>query len=687
MENDTLKHGIKEKLTLFLTSLAAIALIIENLVMGWEIWAPAVLIIMIILLWTVHFSKKLDPDWKAFFCFLVAFLIVFYHGVHESSFFDNALVVAFAMVAYASFNRKYMLHLFLVEFLFLMAWHLFNIAGWTGIEFTALNIFRILLHIAIIIFVYIINLRAITERLENAEENSRKNDRIEEYDADMEDFLSNISHELRTPINVVNGMSDLLIKRNIGYEAESIKNAGIRLAYQIEDIQDYTECKRGKVILEEEDYMSTSLINDVVVGFRMHERPDLELVVDLDPRVPAKMNGDIKKIHKIFRHLLENAVKFTKRGGILVRMYTEQTENGINLCIEMTDTGIGMDRKALESVAGGMYQANKKRNRSSGGIGLGLFIVYGFTHSMGGFVKIESEKGNGTTVRITMPTKVVDPSPCLKLSRELSGALLLHIRSDKYKVSRIRDFYRLMAGNLAAGIQAQLYSAETVYDVERMKEKTEVGFIFMGQEEYEENKGYFDAACEEGIVIVVLADPGYKPDAGSRVLILPKPLYSYPVIKVLNEGLNAGDLGIGDDTAKPTFENVRALIVDDEPMNLVVASGIFKDYGMSVDTAGSGREAISKYRENEYDVVFMDHMMPEMDGVEAMKQIRGVADDMGRNSIIVALTANVVSGAKEMFIREGFNGFIAKPINTADFERVMLRELPEKKRGKGGDGR
>ena len=80
-------------------------------------------------------------------------------------------------------------------------------------------------------------------------------------------------------------------------------------------------------------------------------------------------------------------------------------------------------------------------------------------------------------------------------------------------------------------------------------------------------------------------------------------------------------------------------------------------------------------------------MMPEMDGVEAMKQIRGVADDMGRNSIIVALTANVVSGAKEMFIREGFNGFIAKPINTADFERVMLRELPEKKRGKGGDGR
>ncbi|MBQ7679353.1 MAG: HAMP domain-containing histidine kinase, partial [Butyrivibrio sp.] len=337
-------HEVTERFAVFFSSLAAIGLIAENILMGWESWVPPVMILLIIFLWAAHLSKKLDADWKAFICFLIAFLIVFYHGVHETSLFDIVAVVSFVMVAYSTFDRLYMMHVFLAEYFFLHAWHLFNFTGTNGIDYNALTLSRLLLHSMIILFEYYIIVRTISERQESAEEDKLKSARIEANDADMEDFLSNISHELRTPINVVNGMSDLLIKRNIGYEAESIKNAGIRLAYQVEDVQDYTECKRNKVILEEEDYMSTSLINDVVVGFRMHERQDLELVVDLDPRVPAKMNGDIKKLHKIFRHLLENAVKFTRSGGVLVRMYTEQMENGINLCIEMTDTGIGMDR-------------------------------------------------------------------------------------------------------------------------------------------------------------------------------------------------------------------------------------------------------------------------------------------------------------------------------------------------------
>ena len=128
----------------------------------------------------------------------------------------------------------------------------------------------------------------------------------------------------------------------------------------------------------------------------------------------------------------------------------------------------------------------------------------------------------------------------------------------------------------------------------------------------------------------------------------------------------------------------KALVVDDEPMNLVVATSLFRDYEMIIDTAGSGKEALSKYHDNDYDIVFMDHMMPEMDGVEAMKKIKSMAADMGREAIVVALTANVVSGAREMFINEGFDGFIAKPIDTSDFERVMQRVLPDRS-VKGGD--
>ena len=156
---------------------------------------------------------------------------------------------------------------------------------------------------------------------------------------------------------------------------------------------------------------------------------------------------------------------------------------------------------------------------------------------------------------------------------------------------------------------------------------------------------------------------------------MPKPLYAYPIIKILNKGFEAGNTEDDKLTEKPVFKDVKALIVDDEPMNLVVATSLFRDYEMIIDTADSGRAAVQKFRNNDYDLVFMDHMMPEMDGVEAMKQIRTSASDLHKEVKIIALTANAVSGAREMFIKEGFDGFIAKPINTSDFERVMLRVL------------
>ena len=165
---------------------------------------------------------------------------------------------------------------------------------------------------------------------------------------------------------------------------------------------------------------------------------------------------------------------------------------------------------------------------------------------------------------------------------------------------------------------------------------------------------------------------------------MPKPLYAYPIIKILNEGIAVKGIDYTDNYVKPEFTGVKALIVDDEPMNLVVATSLFSEYKMEIDTAGSGKEAIKKYISGDYDIVFMDHMMPEMDGVEAMKRIKRFAEENGRNTKIVVLTANVVSGAKEMFLSEGFDGFISKPINIADFERVMLGVLPKNDHFVGG---
>ena len=682
-----MKYRSTENFIIILVSLSSIGLTVESVLMGWEFWVPPLIVIGTGISWAMILMGKPDYGSRKVYYLVYTMLSVFYHGVHESSFFDIVAITSICMVAFSFFDNIYMMNLFLAEYIVLVLMQLLILQRGSEAVIDDLYASRVILHVAIAFLCYSCCIKMINDRIEAAESDIEKNNRIESYNADLEDFLSNISHELRTPINVVNGMSDLLIKRNVGKEPYSIKDAGIRLAYQIDDIQDYTECKRKKLLLEEEDYMSTSLINDVVTSFRLLDNDNkLELVVDMSPSVPTKLRGDIKKLHKIFRHLMENAVKFTKHGGIYIKLYSEPTEYGVNLCIEMEDTGIGMSQNSVESIAEGMYQVNKKRNRSSGGIGLGLFIVYGFAHRMGGFVKIESEKGKGTMVRVTIPQKVADETPSLVLSERFSGDILFHVKSSKYKVPRVRDFYRFMATNLATEIGVPLFSAETIRDIDRAREKLDVSYVFMGQEEYEANPAYFDELSQGDVVVAVSAYAGFKPNPGSRVMIMPKPLYAYPVVKILNEGRNAKNIEYSDNNESRLFTGVKALIVDDEPMNLVVASSLFIDYDMEIDTADSGREAIQKYRAGDYDVVFMDHMMPEMDGVEAMKRIKQVALELDRQVLVVALTANVVSGAREMFIKEGFDGFIAKPINTMDFERVMVSILPaEKVSQKGKD--
>ncbi len=667
-----------ENFILLLMTLACAGLTIESIMLGWEFWVPPLIIIGTILLWVMNVLSIPDYPIRRVGYLIYAMLTVFFHGVHETSIFDVVAIVTLVMVGFSFFDQVYMMHLFVAEYVIIMCMQIMMAHGSGSIVFDGLNISRVILHFSVIFLVYFSCVKAISDRAEYNDSIQDMNVRIDRNEADMEDFLSNISHELRTPINVVNGMSDLLINEGVGSEANSIKKAGIRLACQVEDIQDYTECKRQKVFLEEDNYMCISLINDVVTSFRQYDNTkNLEMVVDLSPQTPTMLRGDIKKLHKIFRHLLENAIKFTRKGGVYVKMFAESTDYGVNLCIEMTDTGMGMSRNDIRSISEGMYQANKKRNRSSGGIGLGLYIVHGFAHKMGGFVKIESDRGNGTTIRVTIPQKVIDKKPCLSLAETFDGAVLFHVRPDKYKVPRLREFYSNMAANLATGIKVPLYPADTVYEVERLKEKLNATHVFMGQEEYEENKGYFEELAKEDTIVVVSAEAGFELPEGSRVILMPKPLYAYPIIKILNEGRNVTDIEDDESQERPVFRGVKALIVDDEPMNLVVATSLFKNYEMVIDTAGSGKESIRKYRDNDYDIVFMDHMMPEMDGVEAMQKIKAVAADMDKKAVVVALTANAVSGAREMFINEGFDGFIAKPINITDFERVMLRVLPE----------
>ncbi|MCR5625703.1 MAG: response regulator [Lachnospiraceae bacterium] len=679
----------KEKLIVFISALGGVGLFLETMFLGWENWLLPLIIIALVGQAVIFVTDIPEIRMRIVIYLIIAMTGLFIRGVHSPNIYWTAISFAIILLSFSFFNRVYVINLILIEYIGLQMYLYLKPGGGMDVGITMTEISQIIFMFLFLGIEYFFCNILIEERIEIIRKETEDRERVEDNDRDMEDFLSNISHELRTPVNVVQGMSDLLIKRNVGYEADAIKNAGIRLAGHIEDIQDYTECKRDSVILEEDEYMGLSLINDVVTTYRMLDKnEDLEFIVNYDPALPLKLYGDIKKLHKIFRHLIENAVKFTKRGGIYVKLYAQEKDYGVNLCLEVSDTGIGMDRRSILAVSDGLYQGNKKRNRSSGGIGLGLFIVYGFAHKMGGFVKIESEKGSGTTVRVTVPQIVRDASPGLSLDTSANAGMILYRNVESFDVPRLREMYMDVFSTFLKSIRIPYMMASTVEQSEAVRKKTGINTFFVFEEDYLSNKEYFDKLASEKAAVAVFVGKDFKTENNSRVLFIQKPLYSYAIIRVLNGGFRPEEEKDGYLTKnKPDFSGVKALIVDDEPMNLVVATGIFRDYDMTIETAGSGSEAIRKYREDDYDIIFMDHMMPEMDGIEAMKYIRAEADKAGRSVIIVALTANAVSGAREMFIKEGFDGFIAKPINTDDFERVMLRVLPNSKKTEGGETR
>ena len=404
---------------------------------------------------------------------------------------------------------------------------------------------------------------------------------------------------------------------------------------------------------------------------RKHE---LELVFDIDAGIPAVLFGDGRKIRKIIQHLLGNAVKFTKKGGVYVRIYAVRKAYGINLCIRVCDTGIGIDGENLEKITGKFFQTDEGRNRSSGGLGLGLSIVSGMVSAMEGFMQIESVKDVGTSVSVCIPQKVSDESPFMALDRRTEMCIGCYLKLEKFEVPEVRDYYNEMILHLARGLNTPLHRVSDMDELKALAEGYRLTHLITAREEYEENAPFFESLAES-VEIIVVAGSGFVPAPGSRIIVFRKPFLAWPFIRKLN-----AKAAKGKDPFKRkrmVCPGVSVLVVDDEPMNLMVAEGLLREYRMDVKTAQSGMEAIEMCGKEAFDLVFLDHMMPEMDGVETLKHLCQIRTETGNVDTVIAFTANASSSAREMLLREGFDQFVSKPVENQELERVLKEVLPK----------
>ena len=656
-------------------TILAVILIVESFLMGWEKWALIPITVGMVFSWIFHIRQLLSSNARLWFYAILMMFSFFFYGIHQTSTFDLAVVMSGIMVLYTLTGKKALINFAVITYYLSMGYAI-TVMVMSGEQFDSLIISRTVMHCLIIFLIGWFS-KAIIDKWTQVLDKS-KDEIVMLTDATnrLNDFLANVSHELRTPVNAVIGLSGICIdkeeKDDIRRDMISVRNAGRKVAEQIGDILDYSEIDRKNIVVNCEDYMLSSILNDLVTEIREYKSKDVELIIDVDPAIPSVMNSDATKIKKILRALISNGLKYTHDGGVYVRISCEDQDYGVNLSIEVTDTGIGMSEEELERVYERFYQVDSGRARLGGGLGLGLSIVSGFVSLLGGFMIIKSKPDVGTTVHVSLPQTVVDASSCMSVNNPDKLCLGAFLHFEKYENPVVREYYNSMVLNIVNGLGIQMHRVDNTDNLKRLKESLHMTHLFVGEEEYCSDIELMEELAKEMIVVVV-ANQDFTLPAKSNARIMEKPFYCFPVTAILNTDINTRIKEGG----KLRLNGVRALVVDDEPMNLVVGKSIFKRYGMVVSTATSGPESIDICREKQFDIIFMDHMMGGMDGVEAMKKIRGDVTGLDNNVPIVALTANAMSSAKQMFLSEGFDGFVSKPIEIEELERVLKQVLPK----------
>lgn len=497
------------------------------------------------------------------------------------------------------------------------------------------------------------------------------------------DFLANMSHEIRTPMNAIVGMCELILReRDISETVReycfNIQNSGRSLLSIINDILDFSKIESGKLEIIEDEFNIASTLNDVMnMAVTRKENKKIELIVRVDPDIPIGIIGDEIRIRQVIINLVTNAIKYTNEGVIVIKVSMTRHDYGINLSVSVSDTGIGISEENLEKLFNSFQQVDTKKNRSVEGTGLGLAISKRLVTQMGGYINVSSVYGKGSEFRIVIPLRVSDSTPFVSIKDAENIHAAGFIDMTKFEYEAVGQQYTSLIAELSDTLKTEMELFHSMEELKKNMEQKKYTHLFVGREEYIAEKEFLSEAADKYKVVVV-QDRNNAVDVPENVKCIFKPFYVLSVAAVLNnEKILPGLADRRNSSIRFVAPKARVLVVDDNAINLKVAVGLMRPYHMQVVTADSGREAMFLLRSKDFDLVFMDHMMPDLDGIETTKLIREMKDEYYKKLPIVALTANAVNGVREMFISSGLNDYIAKPIELSALDRVLKAWLPK----------